>query len=48
MKMRGRIVNAGNVAGQAVVLDVPFSFIGDFDPNTGNITIPNHPLFGES
>ncbi len=48
MKMKGRIVNGGNAAGQAVVLDVPFSFIGDFDPNSGKITIPNHAMFGES
>ncbi|MEW6139423.1 MAG: DUF126 domain-containing protein [Thermodesulfobacteriota bacterium] len=48
MKIKGRIVNEGNAAGQAVVLDVPFSFIGDFDPNTGKITILNHPMFGES
>jgi len=48
MKMKGRIINGGNVSGQAVVLDVPFSFIGDFDPTTGSITIPNHPMFGES
>jgi len=48
MNMKGRIINGGNVSGQAVVLDVPFSFIGDFDPTTGKITILNHPLFGES
>ncbi|AFM27540.1 aconitase X swivel domain-containing protein [Desulfomonile tiedjei] len=48
MKMKGRIVNGGNASGQAVVLDVPFSFIGDFDPNSGKITIPNHSMFGQS
>lgn len=48
MKTKGRVINGGNVSGQAVVLDVPFSFIGDFDPTTGNITILNHPLFGAS
>jgi predicted aconitase with swiveling domain len=48
MKVKGRVINGGNVSGHAVVLDVPFSFIGDFDPNTGNITILNHPMFGES
>lgn len=46
--MKGRIINGGNVQGEAIVLDVPFSFIGDFDPNTGSITILNHPLFGRS
>jgi predicted aconitase with swiveling domain len=48
MKMKGRVINGGNASGEALVLDVPFSFIGDFDPDTGNITILNHPLFGKS
>jgi len=48
MKMKGRVINGGNASGEALVLDVPFSFIGDFDPETGNITILNHPLFGKS
>lgn len=48
MRMKGRIINGGNASGEALVLDVPFSFIGDFDPDTGNITILNHPLFGKS
>jgi predicted aconitase with swiveling domain len=48
MKMKGRVINGGNASGEALVLDVPFSFIGDFDPDTGKITILNHPLFGKS
>lgn len=48
MKMKGRVINGGNVSGEALVLDVPFSFIGDFDPETGKLTILNHPLFGKS
>jgi len=48
MKMKGRIINEGNAKGEAVVLDMPFSFIGDFDPDTGSLTIPNHPLSGKS
>jgi len=48
MKLTGRIINGGNAAGEALVLDVPFSFIGDFDPNTGKLTILDHPLFGKS
>ena len=48
MKMKGRVINGGNASGEALVLDVPFSFIGDFDPETGKITILNHPLFGKS
>jgi len=46
--MKGRVINGGNASGEALVLDVPFSFIGDFDPDTGKITILNHPLFGKS
>jgi predicted aconitase with swiveling domain len=41
------MINGGNASGEALVLDVPFSFIGDFDPETGKITILNHPLFGK-
>jgi len=48
MKIKGRVINGGNATGEALVLDVPFSFIGDFDPETGKLTIPNHPLFGKS
>jgi len=48
MKIKGRVINGGNASGEALVLNVPFSFIGDFDPDTGNITILNHPLFGKS
>ena len=48
MKLKGRVINGGSASGEALVLDVPFSFIGDFDPDTGNITILNHPLFGKS
>ncbi len=47
MKIKGRVINGGNASGEALVLDVPFSFIGDFDPDTGKITILNHPLFGK-
>ena len=48
MKIHGRVINGGQVEGEAVVLDVPFSFIGDFDPTTGKLAIEGHPLFGET
>jgi predicted aconitase with swiveling domain len=48
MKLKGRVINGGSVKGEAVVLEVPFSFIGDFDPDTGRLAIEGHPLFGES
>jgi predicted aconitase with swiveling domain len=48
LTLQGRVVNAGTVEGEAFVLDVPFSFIGDFDVDSGALTINGHPLFGES
>ena len=48
MKLKGRVINEGDAKGEAFVLDVSFSFIGDFDPDTGKLTIQGHPLCGES
>ena len=48
MKLKGRVINSGQVQAEAIVLDVPFSFIGDFDPDTGEITIEGHPLSGKN
>jgi predicted aconitase with swiveling domain len=48
MRFTGRVINSGSVTAEAVVLDIPFSFIGDFDPETGKLAIEGHPLFGES
>jgi predicted aconitase with swiveling domain len=45
-RITGKSLNRGCVKGQAVVFEVPFSFIGDFDPNTGKVTMNGHPLFG--
>ena len=46
MKLKGRVINGGKAAGSAVVLDVPFSFIGDFDAGGGTLVIAGHPLNG--
>jgi len=48
MKLKGRIINEGKATGTAIVLDVPFSFIGDFDAATGTLVIDGHPLHGTS
>jgi len=48
MKLTGRVINKGTLTAQAVVLDVAFSLIGDFDPATGTLAIEGHPLAGES
>jgi len=48
MKSKGRVINAGEAKGEAFVLDIPFSFIGDFDPKTGKFEVKGQPLYGES
>ena len=48
MKLKGREINPGQVSGQALVLDAPFSFIGEFDPQTGQLVLEGHPLNGQS
>lgn len=46
MNLKGRVINIGRASGTALVLDFPFSFIGDFDPGTGSIVVEKHPLKG--
>ena len=46
MILKGRVINGGNANGLAVVLDEPFSFIGEFDPATGALVLEGHPLHG--
>ena len=48
MKLEGRAINPQQVSGEALVLEVPFSFIGDFDPKSGRLTMAGHPLAGQS
>jgi predicted aconitase with swiveling domain len=48
MVLKGRVINGGSVTAEAVVLDTPFSFIGDFDAETGQLILSGHPLEGES
>jgi len=48
MKMTGNVINGGTVQGEAVVLGVPFSFVGDFDPETGALLIEDNGLYGKS
>jgi len=48
MKLKGRAITGGRAEGTAFVLDIPFSFIGDFDPANGNLAVKGHPLFGQS
>jgi predicted aconitase with swiveling domain len=47
MELRGRTINKGNIEGEAIVLENPFSLTGDFDPDSGTLIIKDHPLFGQ-
>jgi predicted aconitase with swiveling domain len=48
MKIRADRLNGGNLEAQAFVVDFPFSFISDFDAQTGCLVAENHPLDGHS
>ena len=48
MEIKAHPVSAGKGEGEALVYRGPFSFMGDLDPNTGQIPVPRHPLEGES
>jgi len=48
MVIKGHIVYPGKAEGEAIVYHGPFSFLGDLDPATGKVPIPNHPLEGQS
>jgi len=37
MKIKGHTIKAGCVEGEALVLTMPFSFLGDFDLTTGRV-----------
>ncbi|MFP2241355.1 aconitase X swivel domain-containing protein [Pseudescherichia vulneris] len=48
MKLLARSMNPGDVVAEAFLVEQAFSFIGDFDPQTGALLIPHHPRYGES
>jgi len=48
MKLKGHKVNGGKVEGEAIVFDGAFSFLGDFDPVSGNCLIKTPELEGKS
>ena len=48
MMLQGRVINGGVASGEALVLQEPFSFIGDFDPETGLLNIPKSGLADQS
>ncbi len=44
----GRIIKAGEAAGEALVSPASIGFLGGVDPETGVILDQNHPLRGQS
>lgn len=47
-KLIGRIIYAGNIKGTILKSDLPISFFGAVDQQTGVIKDKNHALFGQS
>jgi predicted aconitase with swiveling domain len=47
MKLKGHTISPGKAEGEAVVLDEPFSFLGELDPNTGKLASPLNKQFGQ-
>jgi predicted aconitase with swiveling domain len=47
MILKGHTVSPGKAEGEAVVLHVPFSFLGELDPATGKIASPLNEQFGQ-
>lgn len=47
MILKGHTVSPGKAEGEAVVLRVPFSFLGELDPNTGKLASPLNEQFGK-
>jgi predicted aconitase with swiveling domain len=48
MRFRGQPILSAGVSGIALVADVPLSFWGGFEPDTGLIIDQRHPLAGQS
>lgn len=48
MELNGAPVHAGEGRGPLLVLERPLSFWGGVDPETGRVSDPRHPQFGES
>lgn len=48
MILHGKTVNEGKAEGEAIVSKLPFSFLGDFNPNNGTVGVKGHDLEGQS
>jgi predicted aconitase with swiveling domain len=47
MKLKGHTINPGKAEGEAIILEAPFSFLGELDPDTGKIASPLNKHFGQ-
>ena len=48
MILRGHCVNPGKAEGEAILIKIPFSFLGELNAATGKIASPFHEQFGQS
>jgi predicted aconitase with swiveling domain len=46
--LRGHCVNSGKAEGEAILIKIPFSFLGELNAATGKIASPFHQQFGQS
>jgi predicted aconitase with swiveling domain len=47
-QLKGRIIYKGKAKGEALVTEMPISFYGGVDPNTGEVIEKGHQLNGQS
>ncbi len=47
-QLKGRIIYKGKAEGEALVTEMPISFYGGIDPNTGIVLEKGHQLNGQS
>jgi len=45
---KARVIKEGKARGKALKSDEPISFFGCVNPQTGEVTEKNHPLYGKS
>jgi len=48
MILKGKTVKKGIVEGEAIVSQLPFSYLGDLNPETGTVAPKGHDLEGQS
>jgi predicted aconitase with swiveling domain len=48
MILHGKTVKKGQAEGEAIVSQLPFSFLGDLNAQTGTVAPPGHDIEGQS